>query len=492
MTPITSPLAGSINLVETCRKHWLRLIVPACFVAGATLVYVAVRPNTWEASQALIVRDEAASGSARPGRTSRVEEIKSIQETLLELSKSRSVLSAALSEVGAPAECSDPAAWPTAKDVEGVQDAVKLSPPKGAEFGKTEVFYLKVQSADRERAIRLTSAVYRQLQARLEDLLAAQAKSATHELTKTVSLAQADLDRVTRALTVVEERVGSDLAELRVLNEQPSGNSDLHRTATDLDTELRTQRAAKAANEELLKLLTESQVNAGRLMATPSRLLDSQPALRRLKDGLVDAQLHTATLLGTMTEAHPTVLAARANEEEISQHLHAEIAIAIKGVGVDLRLTVERIASLEEQSKSVHQRLGQLASARAEYANLVFATRHRGDILKTAEQELSAARASEAAAHTASLITAVDRPDTGSRPIGPGRTLIALAGLVGGLLTGVGVVFVTAKPAVTATVAPAAAPVTPTWVGPVAKVEPAVSLTFKQALSKILGQQAAC
>src|SRR5206468_1096046 len=122
----------------------------------------------------------------------------------------------------------------------------------------------------------------------------------------------------------------------------------------------------------------------------------------------------------------------------------------LKGVEVDLLLNNERVQTLEQQREVVQSRLGRLASARAEYANLVNTTRHSGEILKTAQQELSAARASEAAAHTASLITVVDRPDAGSRPIGPSRSAIALAGLLGGLLIGVGVVFITAMPLVAA------------------------------------------
>ncbi len=55
----------------------------------------------------------------------------------MELSKSHSVLKAALVEVGPPADYAGPAAWPTDKDVESLQKAVKIAPPKGVEFGST-------------------------------------------------------------------------------------------------------------------------------------------------------------------------------------------------------------------------------------------------------------------------------------------------------------------------------------------------------------------
>ena len=61
--------------------------------------------DTWEASQALIVRNEASSAEKGPGKFSYPEEMKTVQETILEVVRSRSVLEAALREVGPPADC---------------------------------------------------------------------------------------------------------------------------------------------------------------------------------------------------------------------------------------------------------------------------------------------------------------------------------------------------------------------------------------------------
>ena len=105
----------------------------------------------------------------------------------------------------------------------------------------------------------------------------------------------------------MEREVGPDLAELRNLQEQSSGDSDLRRKAVEIENELRQAKVAETNNRELLKLLTAARDNPGTLLATPNRLLESQPALKRLKDGLVDAQLRTAQHLGTMTHEHPLV-----------------------------------------------------------------------------------------------------------------------------------------------------------------------------------------
>ncbi len=343
-----------------------------------------------------------------------------------------------------------PQGWPSDRTIESLGDAIKIVPPKGAEFGKTEVFYLKVPAGDPARAIALAQAICRQLEAQVDDLRYQKYQSVIEELTKTVSLAQADLEASTEALAATEREAGPDLAELRILNESPSNDSGLRRVAGEIETELRTYRASVASNQELLKLLQASLDDPGRLLASPGRLLDSQPALKRLKDGLVDAELRTAQLLGNMAEEHPAVVAAKASEQEISQHLHQEISIAIKGLELDLRLANERVDRLEEQRKDVQNRLVHLATIRAQYSNLAAAVRNRGETLKTAQQELAEARASQASAHTASMITLVGQPNVGSRPAGPGKTMILLGGIIGGLALGAGIVFLTIEPAVQA------------------------------------------
>ena len=479
-----SPIAKPGDLLRAGIQHRNKLIAPVVAVTILAGLYAIFRTPTWEATQALVVRDEAAGNAIRPGKFGHIDEMKTSQETLLELVKSRGVISSALAEVGPPDNYQSPEQWPSPKAVEDMQGAVKLSPPKGAEFGKTEVFYLKVQASTHERAVRLASAICRHLQGRFEQLRDTRAQSVTSELTKTVSLAKASLDQATASLGAVEKQIGRDLSELRILNEQPSGDSDLRRSMLELEKEIRTYRATQSGNRELLKLLSDAQVDPGRLLASPSRLLRSQPALQRLKDGLVDAQLKTAQLLGTRAEAHPQVKAAKTAEQEIGRHLHSELAIAIRGVEVDLRLTAERINSLHKQHEGIQNRLARLAAVRAEYANLVSDAKHRTDILKTAQEELAEAQASKAGAHTANLVSLVDHPDAGTRPIGPGRTVIVLGGMLGGLVIGCGLIFLsipTAPSATTGVRTKATGSQSGSGAG-----EPQATLSIKQALTKLV------
>ncbi|HXT60405.1 MAG TPA: Wzz/FepE/Etk N-terminal domain-containing protein [Pirellulales bacterium] len=428
-----------LRVLTQYRRRW---IVPAAALTLAAAVYAVARPDTWQASQALLVRNEAAGSLGEAARFHQGDELKATQETILEIAKSQGVLGQALAEVGPPAG-RDAAAWPQPLDVAEFAELIKLTPPKGAEFGKTEVLYLKVDDHDRPRALSLATAVCDQLESRFQKLRDAKAQSVIDELSNSVSMTENDLNAANSRLAAMEQEVGGDLAELRNLHESTSGDSDLRRKTLELETELRKARLDQANYESLFHLLSASRVDQGRLLATPSRLFDSQPSLKRLKEGLVDAQLRSAQLAGSMSEEHPKFQAAREAEQEIGRHLHEELAIALRGVKADLSLASERADSLAEQLDSARQRLEKLAGARAGYSALVAEVKHHTSLVENARRELAEARGSKAGARNASLISRIDGPGAGVWPVGPSRSMIVAMGLVGGLATGIGILLLT-------------------------------------------------
>ena len=80
---------------------------------------------------------------------------------------------------------------------------------------------------------------------------------------------------------------------------------------------------------------------------------------------------------------------------------------------------------------------------RAGYTNQVAEAKSRATLLERAEQNLAEARAARASAKAASLISRIDSPDAGIKPVGPDRIVIALCGVLGGVLAGFAVVFLT-------------------------------------------------
>jgi succinoglycan biosynthesis transport protein ExoP len=445
------PFANPKEVLHALKIHWRLWLLPALAVSLAAIGFALLKSDTWEASQALIVRNDASNNERGPGKFAQVEEMKTVQETLLELSRSRGVLEAALTQVGPPekknsllqsfSSSTDSAAWPTARDVDEFRKQIKLVPPKGAEFGKTEVFYLTVRDPDRGRATALCKVLCRHLQTRFQQLRDAKARSMVAELVKTVSLAKADQAESTRRLAESETRIGGDLAELRAMQDIGAGDSALRRNKEETQNLLREAKTSAKGLGELLAVLRAAQQDPGRLVATPNRLLESQPALRRLKDGLVDAQLVTATMMGGMTAEHPRVKAALEAEREIVKRLQAELPVAVRGIEVELKMNADRQILLKEQIARTEKRLNRLADIRAEYESQTAENKHRTLLAERAEQNLAEARAAEAGAKAASLVSRIDAPDTGSKPVGPGRTTIAAGGLIGGLIVGLGLFF---------------------------------------------------
>jgi uncharacterized protein involved in exopolysaccharide biosynthesis len=281
------------------------------------------------------------------------------------------------------------------------------------------------------------------LQARFQDLRDAKAKSMIDELANTVALARADVSDATARLTEIEGKVGSNLAELRFLQDNSASDSSLRRTLTEIKGELRQVQTVQQTDQELLALLAAAKDDPSQLLATPNQLLDSQPALRKLKEGLLDAQLRRAQFQGRMLDSHPLVQAAKEAEEKIALRLHSELDAATGGLQLNLRVNAARNTLLQSQLAKVTSQLEQIAGLRAPYANLVAEAKNRETLLARAEQDLAEARASHASAKLSSLIGLIDTADTGVNPIGLRKELIVLIGIIGGLLLGWGILALT-------------------------------------------------
>ncbi|PQO46132.1 GumC family protein [Blastopirellula marina] len=426
-----------LTLLRAQWKVWIPMAV-AGFLLAAT--YALTKPDEWQATQSMVLRDEAAGQLSGQGRFDSLDTMKAAQEMVVEVSRNQAVLEAALEEVGPPPSTSLAKPWPTLTDVESLKKNVQVSPPNGAEFGTTEVLHLTVNAEERERAIQLAEAMYKQMDKSLKNIRNRRAESVIKELEDAEQLAQQELDKATAALKAQETEVGSDLGELRSLNDASSGDGNLRNAWNQIKQQIRDGQSQLALQQEQLKILKASENDPDNLIATPNQLLESQPALRRLKDGLVDAQLRTSELQGKMSASHPQVQSAVAAEEEVRQKLRQELSLAVRGLEADIQVQRTKLASIEQQEEEVRSRLNSLASIRAPYANLVATVEKCNLVLREAHQRLADARANQRASETSSLITRIDTPTIGEYPLGPGKTVIAGGGLIGGLALGIGVV----------------------------------------------------
>ena len=432
-----------MRLLLVHRKTWITSTAACGLLA---VVYALVAPRYWEASQALVVRQETAgSASPVPGKFADLYEMRTLQETILELAKSQQVVVATIQAVDRRLTEAEPRV-PTAEDIEEFRNRLQMLPPHGGEFGKTEVFYLYLKDPNRERAVELVGELCRQLDMGMKQLRATRASGLVAELEEQVELAAATHAGGTAGLVAFESEVGADLGELRMLHSASSGQSDMRQEAVILESDVRRFQTQARETEQLLALLRVAEKDPQQLVATPNSLLTSQPGLRRLKDGLVDAQLATARVSGTRSDEHPRVKAAVEAEAQIRDDLHHELAMAIQGAEVELRLGNQRVAATQDRLTNLQNRLAGLAERRGAYSNHVAAVDNSRVTLDHARQNLSRALAAEAAANSGSLVTRIDQPETGPYPAGPGRTVIAGAGGVAGLMLGLGLVFLGAAP----------------------------------------------
>jgi uncharacterized protein involved in exopolysaccharide biosynthesis len=140
---------------------------------------------------------------------------------------------------------------------------------------------------------------------------------------------------------------------------------------------------------------------------------------------------------------------------------------------------------LEELRATLRGRLDKLAGMRAEYSSLAADMKHRTTLVEKAQRDLAEARAAQAAAHSASLISPVDRPEAGNRPVGPSFSLIVSIGLIGGLLTGLGVVFLTVPYVSAAEAAPPVETAKPARHGATGRRGPRHVLSLNEALERV-------
>ncbi len=433
------------DIVRTTWRHRLRWAATVVAVFGAAVFYAVKTPRTWEAAQAIVVRDDAAGAPGASGGVRREEDVKNRQQTLGELLVSHAVLERALKRAGPEGRGVPAASWPTEENIADLRDAASLVPPKGSEFGKTDLFYLRVKDRDRDRALRMTEAVYQELQESFCDLRAGVARSAIVELTDAAAQAEGELARATAQLAEIEKRVGVDLAVLRVLHQSPTADTTLYRSLTSIMDDLRQCRAAEQKHATMADLLNKAKGDPLLLLAAPQEVLEYHPGLASLVEGLTRSRLQVAARAAKLTEEHPEMQAALREEAGIREDIRRQLAVVIEGVSAARALCSARRTALESQQAELNERLKRITDARAGYSNLIAQVEQRRTLLDDAQRRLGQAKATLAAASANSLLTRVEAADGGLEPVGPSHAKIALAGLVGGVLAGFGVVLLTAR-----------------------------------------------
>lgn len=427
------------------------LVLFAPLWAGATLCfglfgagYSLLSSDVWSARQPLVIRDEANGSVDRLGRFASQTELKAAQETILEMVQNPEVVGNALRDIGPPGGGTD-ASWPTSKTIDKVAEySVNLTAPRGSEFGNTEVLYLSVKSRNQERAVEFCRAMLENLSEHLRKVRRVRADSMISELTYARDLARQQLDDSLQQIRRIEVQLGSDLGDLRNLNETISGDGTNRRTLETTTSELQAAKLEFNKLQSFHDLLVAGAADPQKLLISGSELLSSQPSLQRLKDGLIDAQLETSKLAGNFTVANPKRRAALATEREIKQRMQQETAAVIRAMQPTLDIERRKMETLRNKQDNLIGRLDQLAEVRTTYARLDAQVRSRTEQLANAETNLSSAQAVRSAALSTNLLAELGPPQASDSPIGMSGSLMTLGSTMAGLIFGLGIVFLVA------------------------------------------------
>lgn len=443
------PKINNPQLVKLAVTYWqwrtLWIATTTLFAAVGLFYVLFLKADTWVASQALIVRDEANGAVMRLGRFESQTEMKAAQETILEMARNAQVLQDALIGLGRQPSWST---WlwgerpPTTSEIDDLgRNGVQVRAPRGAELGTTEVIYLDVKDQSPQRAVKLNRAICDALENRLQQIRQARADGVLAELQTAQQTAREQLRQVTEHLTQMETAAGADLSDLRGMTDANSGGSSTRQVLDTIKSELRQADLQLLQINTDLQMAIESHQNPDQLLLTPSSLVNSQTGLKTLRDGLANATISTSQMQGRYTATHPLVIASRQAEVNLREQLRTELGLSIQTLSKDRDNALERVAKLNAQRTQLEERLEKIARIRADYANVASEVRSRNLQLQESERELVQAQASRDAALTSSLITRLDEPQLGEKPIGPGRSTILAGATVSGLFFGLGIVF---------------------------------------------------
>lgn len=437
-TPSTAALA-MLKAVWAWGPLWFSAGLALGLLAAFYVVFLQER--IWLTSQAIVVRDEAGDSALRLGRFATQADLRLAQETVGELARNHQVVREALEQVGPDAKFrAADGVWPSSKVIEQTaRSAISVHPPKGVEFGASEVIYVNVLQPSQERSLALNQALCQALEQRLAQVRTARAESVVRELTQSVEQARQAHRDASERVHVIEQQLGDDLADLRGLTEVISANGS--RLGTEqLQLEMRQAEAERERLSQELAQLEQAAADPERFVNAPGGLLSNHPGLRKLREGLVEAQLEAVRLQGRYTEQHPKLQAAQLAVDLIVNQLNGELQAVVESARQSLLASGQQIERLERDQRLLVDRNRRLADVRIDYDNAMKDMRARSDLLKDQERKLADARASQLAAQAASLIGRIDGPVLADRPQGPGRTVIVAGSTIAGWLAGIGLV----------------------------------------------------
>lgn len=431
------PISLVLRTLAT-RYGWLVALLTLSSGAAAG-GYAFVSPRNWMAHQTLVVRDEILGTPNRPGRFDSAEQLRSAQETVRTVARSREVISSVLSQVEPPPGYTD-SEWPSQEYLEDYGANISISAANGAEFGQTEVVVLSVKDRSAERAAQIVAYLTHELSLHLSQLRDARFGSMEQELGSGLEVAQESVDQASLELSRIERELGADLSEMRSMNDPSGSEGPLRRQLGTTRQDIVTAQQRLGDLSTQLTYLQELAADPASIVSTPESILVLHPELRRLKESMIDSAVTLSRQLAQYDASHPRVLGAEAANRALSAELRIQLDSAVKGTEFEREIVNARLVELKNIELDLTQRISNLSAARVDYSDAIHRVDRRKTELARIESELTEIQAAREAASRSGVIAPIGPPKADTRPVGPGRSIIAVAGAGAGFILSVAII----------------------------------------------------
>ncbi len=418
-------------VLDFLNRNRVLILVPliVCVVLGT--LYSLLTPRGFMASQTLMLRDDLLGDSFKPGRFQSEESLKNAQETVLHLARKPAVIAAALSSTY-PEKYSGITA--SSSEVESFQGKISISPPNGAEFGKTDVIILNVKASSPDMASCLATSLHSEVEKNLRLVRADRLTSMQNELRAQYEQAFENYSLAANKVREIEDSVGEDLESLRAMTESHSGNGELHRALEQIRNERRVATDQLDLIEKQLQYLQQLQSDGEQVLATNNELMRLQPALDRLYNGLVDAKLKLASAEGIYRAEHPTLKTNRNAVEATRMQIQLEISTIQDGLEQQKNIANQRLKRLEASEDLYRKRSLIVNKNRVEYQTISNELTRRGEAMAKLQNTLAEVESCASTEHEYNLLTSMGVPEVKQASGMSRASLILLAAILGGCI----------------------------------------------------------
>ena len=432
-------------LFSTLRNHAMLLIVPAVIGLVLAAFYAFfIMPEMWTARQSFLIRDDLSGTAFKPGRFDSEEARKSAQETILEVARRPLVVRSVLEKLGPEAMLSG-SNWVTDEVIEDTQKAIDISAPNGAEFGKTDAIVLTAKSSTRERTRKFIELLSKEITTQTNRIRSLRFESMESESHQAYLAAVEARDDAINRLNDLDQRLGSDFGFLTLRGNQP-GQPTQPSGVEGIQSEILRKQDELEQAEIVFAALLKAFENPKQASQLPSEVAAAQPKIENTMAKLLDLQEELHLAKGLYSNRHPRVRSLAKAIEFSQQQLYNSLTGEMAGVQAGIKLKKRQLAGLKDRIEKLKARLIRLSKARSEHLALTTQSQQLGEAATRAKTAWTEIESRTKTARTVGLLTPTDVAQVSTRPDGVGKKAVSLAGLLGGLLIGTGLMFIVAPP----------------------------------------------